>query len=226
MTLLRTPHLPPRYAQFVVPLDWSKLDLKDYLQSVYNVETYYIRSFVQYRRSEFTRNAKGTYTGIKASTPRKKMTAELAIPFVWPAELKGSDLAPWEPDQYNELMNRMEQDNERQQGGNNLQRDHELRLKLKEQAAIILKGEEIWQPTWTAFKENKKIMGRALAIQSSLDWRREYEGKPKKIPATAKKESKTKIAASDPSGALEKKATRVLPKTRTEKAKKLPRIPS
>jgi large subunit ribosomal protein L23 len=92
ITLLRTPHLPPNFAQFVVPLNINKLDLRDYLLHAYGVEVLNVRSFITQRKIERTKP--GT-TGLHYYRPRsiKKMTVELVKPFVYPEEPK--DLSPY-----------------------------------------------------------------------------------------------------------------------------------
>jgi ribosomal protein L23 len=98
ITLMRTPHLAPKYASFWVPLSFNKLDFKSYLKNVYNVDVLHVRSYVQQqkvRREErqigkFTRQGQGR---LYRPPARKKMTVELVDPFVYPEEEK--DLAPY-----------------------------------------------------------------------------------------------------------------------------------
>jgi ribosomal protein L23 len=98
ITLMRTPHLAPKYASFWVPLSFNKLDFKSYLKNVYNVDVLHIRSYVQQqqvRREErqigkFTRQGQGR---LYRPPARKKMTVELVDPFVYPEE--ETDLAPY-----------------------------------------------------------------------------------------------------------------------------------
>src|SRR5690606_17179737 len=74
ITLLRNKHLPPTHAQFHVPLTFNKLDLKDYLFHLYNVEVRSVRSWViaknRSRRDPTTLNRR----------PDKYMTVELVKP--------------------------------------------------------------------------------------------------------------------------------------------------
>jgi Ribosomal protein L23 len=96
VTLIRTPSLPPKYASFWVPLWFNKLDFKNYLKNVYNVDVLHIRSFVKQQKVE--QEERQTLDGIirgRFSRPpaKKKMTVELVDPFVYPDEEK--DLSPY-----------------------------------------------------------------------------------------------------------------------------------
>jgi len=88
ITLRRTPHLPPKYAAFDVPLSFSKLDIKTYLKSVYNVDVIHVRSAVFQAQMKRER-AVSPYAQGKRYRPRskKKMTVELVDPFVWPEQV-------------------------------------------------------------------------------------------------------------------------------------------
>ncbi|KAI5804950.1 ribosomal protein L25/L23 [Geopyxis carbonaria] len=91
VALLRTPHLPANYAQFLVPLSLNKLDMRDYLHHAYNVEALAVRSFITQQKIE---RHKPGFQGTRWYRPRsiKKMTVELRRPFVYPAEPE--DLTP------------------------------------------------------------------------------------------------------------------------------------
>ncbi|KAF8543521.1 ribosomal protein L23-domain-containing protein [Trichophaea hybrida] len=92
ISLLRTPHLPPTIAQFIVPLKVNKLDLRDYLQHVYNVKALNVRSFITQQKIE---RHKPGYHSTHYCRPKsiKKMTVELMTPFLYPKEPK--DLRPY-----------------------------------------------------------------------------------------------------------------------------------
>lgn len=83
--LRRTERLGPFYAQFYVPLWFSKLDLKSYLKELYNVDVLHIRSYVVYRKI-VRKRAKNPYTKGELFQPkqRKRMTVQLVEPFTWP----------------------------------------------------------------------------------------------------------------------------------------------
>lgn len=92
--LMRTPHLGPRYAAFDVPLHFSKLDMKAYLKDVYNVDVLHIRSVVIQSKVQ-RKDPTSPYTQGALYRPpsQKKMTVQLAKPFVYPEEIK--DLDPY-----------------------------------------------------------------------------------------------------------------------------------
>ena len=75
------PKQPPNLATFVVPLQFNKLDLRDYLYHAYNVEVTSVRSFI----NQPAPRKKFGHTG-KWFRPRsqKMMIAELVKPFIWP----------------------------------------------------------------------------------------------------------------------------------------------
>ncbi|KAK3400169.1 hypothetical protein B0T20DRAFT_408060 [Sordaria brevicollis] len=78
------PKQPPNLATFVVPLEFNKLDLRDYLWNVYNVEVTGVRSFVNQRRHE---KRHGDFGNWRRPKSQKMMIAELVKPFVWPKSL-------------------------------------------------------------------------------------------------------------------------------------------
>jgi large subunit ribosomal protein L23 len=95
---MRTPHLPPKYASFWVPLWFNKLDFKNYLKNVYNVDVLHIRSYVQQQKVQREERLVGKFNTqqqgkLYRPQARKKMTVELVDPFVYPEEVK--DLSPY-----------------------------------------------------------------------------------------------------------------------------------
>lgn len=73
----------PYYAKFQCPLEMNKLDLKQYLKTLYNVETVHIRSYVSPGKKYQTRV--GRQRGPWKHKPSKKfMTAQLVEAFKWP----------------------------------------------------------------------------------------------------------------------------------------------
>ncbi|KAI5848229.1 hypothetical protein BZA05DRAFT_446527 [Tricharina praecox] len=102
ISLVRTPHLPANFAQFVVPLNINKLDLRDYLKNVYDVDVYNVRSFIVQQKLQRTRPERPEAVDYWRPRAVKKMTVELVKPFVYPAEPE--DLSPWD----NELWKALE----------------------------------------------------------------------------------------------------------------------
>ncbi|CAG5156859.1 uncharacterized protein ALTATR162_LOCUS4652 [Alternaria atra] len=89
VALLRTPDLSPYHARFLVPLDFSKYDLRDYLYHAYNVKCFNIRSYVKQMPVRDTREQPRHWFRAES---KKYMTIELEQPFVWP---EVPDLEPW-----------------------------------------------------------------------------------------------------------------------------------
>ena len=89
IALIRTPFLSPRFAAFYVPLNFNKLDLRDYLDRLYGVKALKIRSVVEQQRPTRERPlGKNGYGRWRRPQSKKRMTVELAEPFVWPEEPK------------------------------------------------------------------------------------------------------------------------------------------
>jgi len=76
-----------------VPLNINKLDLRDYLKNVYNVDVYNVRSFIVQQKLQRTRPASPGTVDYWRPRAIKKMTVELVKPFVYPAEPE--DLSPY-----------------------------------------------------------------------------------------------------------------------------------
>ncbi|KAI8936506.1 hypothetical protein NX059_006911 [Plenodomus lindquistii] len=89
IALIRTPRISPYHARFLVPLDFSKYDLRDYLYHAYNVRCFNIRSYVKQQPVRDTREQPRHWF---RPDSKKYMTVEMEDPFVWP---ETPDLAPW-----------------------------------------------------------------------------------------------------------------------------------
>ncbi|KAH0612705.1 uncharacterized protein H6S33_009085 [Morchella sextelata] len=95
--LLRKPHLPPNFVQFIVPLNLNKLDLKDYLYHAYGVECLSVRSYIEQQKIQYAKphlmNKRLEWYRPRAI---KKMTVELKEPFIYPEAPE--NLSPWGKD--------------------------------------------------------------------------------------------------------------------------------
>ena len=95
ITLKRNPRLEPYHAVFEVPLNLSKLDLRDYLWHLYGVETISIRSSILpgvLRRKYKVPDQPRRIGPMRRTKARKKMIVQLAEPFRYPAELNKEEL--------------------------------------------------------------------------------------------------------------------------------------
>lgn len=75
------PRQPPNLATFVVPLQFNKLDLRDYLYHAYDVEVTSVRSFINQPTPRQKFGGRGKWYRPRS---QKMMIAELVKPFVWP----------------------------------------------------------------------------------------------------------------------------------------------
>jgi large subunit ribosomal protein L23 len=71
----------PNLATFKVPLQFNKLDLRDYLFHAYKVKVTAVRSFISQQAPARKGNMRGRWY---RPQPQKTMIAELERPFVWP----------------------------------------------------------------------------------------------------------------------------------------------
>ncbi|KAL8372069.1 hypothetical protein RB595_001727 [Gaeumannomyces hyphopodioides] len=94
------PLQPPNWATFIVPLQFNKLDLKDYLRNAYGVEVLKVRSFISgkalVKHKEFGDGREAVPHQTRRPRSEKKMIAELKAPFVFPSPPE--DLTPWDND--------------------------------------------------------------------------------------------------------------------------------
>jgi len=147
LALLRTDYLPPNQAKFVVPLWFSKLDLRDYLYHAYAIRTHSIISYVKQQRAKLGRiNPQKSHMMRRWHRPRAKkyMTVQMEEPFVWPEEPE--DLGAWGKDdmKQEEEYTRVKQKMRAPDGDTVI--NEERREKMKEQAKALLEGRERWKP--------------------------------------------------------------------------------
>ncbi|KXG47440.1 Ribosomal protein L25/L23 [Penicillium griseofulvum] len=168
VALVRTPNLTPRYAQFRVPLNFNKFDLRSYLWHLYGVASLGIRSYVQAQPiTRVSRDGKG-FGPWRRPKSQKRMTVELKEPFVYPEAPK--DLTPWEHESWAKAeqfqIDLQEKENPKPNKGE--KPDQELRNAYKEQAQALLEKKETWRPTWKALGlEPRKVTKNGGFIASS-----------------------------------------------------------
>ncbi|KAK5132297.1 hypothetical protein LTR08_009205 [Meristemomyces frigidus] len=149
LAFIRTIHLPANYASFIVPLWFSKLDLRDYLYHGYNLRIGpVIRSYVQQsriRQGQVPSPTRPQYKRWHRPRSTKRMTVELERPFAWPE--RPDDLTAWNKEETkmaNEeqgpLGKRLGPEGD-QQGISN-----DRRTSMREQAKALLEGREKWKP--------------------------------------------------------------------------------
>lgn len=151
IALLRTPHLPPSSAQFIVPLSFNKLDLRDYLFHAYSISCTSIRSFI--KLAPITRvepNSSRDLPGKRPSyRPRatKKMMVSMTQPFVWPVEVEKEENGEERKGKFDgERFGKMEEERERsQKGQQDVQGRWEREVEVERQARRLLEGKERWK---------------------------------------------------------------------------------
>ncbi|KAK6515305.1 hypothetical protein TWF506_007650 [Arthrobotrys conoides] len=84
IALVRTPRLPPTFAQFAVPLSLNKLDLKNYLKNAYGIKVLGVRSSIRQQPVEVEQQG-GARRWVRKQS-EKRMIIEMEEPFVWPEE--------------------------------------------------------------------------------------------------------------------------------------------
>ncbi|PVI02041.1 hypothetical protein DM02DRAFT_613233 [Periconia macrospinosa] len=131
VTLVRTPHLSPYHARFLVPLNFSKYDLRDYLYHAYNVKTHSIRSFI---KPGHIRDHAESYRQFWREPDQKYMTVEMETPFVWPAEPE--KMEPWGTQEKEEAGKQQIEEGYYNHPG----RERKRAEKLREQAKALLRG--------------------------------------------------------------------------------------
>ncbi|KAI9832198.1 MAG: hypothetical protein M1826_002202 [Phylliscum demangeonii] len=157
LTLLRTPFLPPTFASFIVPLNFNKLDLKDYLYHAYDVRVLAVRSFVQQQRVRQDRPNAIMPVPNRWFRPRaiKKMTVEMDRGFRWPDE--PTDFTPWDKRTYEIVEKEQEKEKESRSADGGQQPTRE-RESMAEQARRLLRGDDRWKVPWEDVGEPVEVV--------------------------------------------------------------------
>ncbi|GAB7362669.1 hypothetical protein MBLNU230_g2978t1 [Neophaeotheca triangularis] len=146
VTLLRSRHLPASQAQFLVPLWFSKLDLRDYLYHAYNVRTLAIRSYIKLSPVEQgdPQSPRPQYKRWRRPMSSKRMTVELEEPFAWPEVPESLD--EWSQGEFKQAEKEQEDYGERLGPTRDTYVDKGRRERMREQAKALLEGREVWMP--------------------------------------------------------------------------------
>ncbi|CAI7627315.1 unnamed protein product [Penicillium pancosmium] len=154
IALVRTPFLSPRYAQFRVPLNFNKLDLRDYLERVYGVGVVSVRSYIEQQPITRIDRDQRNFGAWRRPQSIKRMTVELREPFIWPEE--PTDFTRWEKESWDATEKHQQKvRKENVQKPNGAEKpNEELRKAFKEQAKELNADKEAWRPTWKALGLN------------------------------------------------------------------------
>ena len=154
--MVRTPGLSPYHARFLVPLDFSKYDLRDYLYHAYNVKCFNIRSYVkQMPIRDTTKQPRHWFR----PDSKKYMTVEMEQPFVWP-ELP-EDKAAWGIGKAKDEIAQAAEAN----GIVTQEQRREQAKSLREQVKALLMKKEPLMPSSTA---QTFLLSRAVASSCRL----------------------------------------------------------
>ena len=143
-------HLAPNFAPFAVPLQFNKLDLRDYLWHAYNVKVLSVRSFInqQSPKHKFDSHRGQVYR----PRSRKMMIVELEKPFVWPDPPKGEELEKFDNYLWKKALDFQEKHRKLQktrQGGNiplrTTGQPEPERSDIARKAEALLSGREQWR---------------------------------------------------------------------------------
>ncbi len=156
----------PNFVSFHVPLTFNKLDLRDYLYHVYDVEVRAVRSWIyqpapRQRYEPQNGPARGPWYRPR---PKKMMTVELVKPFVMPQE--PADLGPWDQEMYQRFQKTMDDEKIKRRGLEKnfypLRDEQEVesrRIQLAKEAQDFVRGRKTWtnglmlDEKWTKFKQ-------------------------------------------------------------------------
>jgi large subunit ribosomal protein L23 len=162
ITLIRPkPKQSPKLATFAVPLQFNKLDLRDYLYHVYNVRITGVRSFINQQAPVRKGGFRGRWYRPR---PQKMMIADLEKPFVWPEPPAEDARQDFDHDVWKRVEAEREDtiaaQDERAGGGlqllSEIKEESKERKDLRSMAEAYLSGKEMWSnnskldPTWEA----------------------------------------------------------------------------
>ncbi|KAI9723930.1 MAG: hypothetical protein M1812_000648 [Candelaria pacifica] len=147
LTLLRTPFLPPTFASFIVPLNLTKIDVRDYIFHAYGVEVLTVRSFVHQQKVRQDKPNASRPQARKWFRPRaiKKMTIEMERPFVWPDE--PDNYEPWDKVKFDQVEEAAQAERDRL-GPQAAEKPSGHRESIAEQARRLSTGKARWSHQW------------------------------------------------------------------------------
>ena len=160
VAMVRTPGLSPYHARFLVPLDFSKYDLRDYLYHAYNVKCFNIRSYVKQMP---VRDAQAKQRSWFRADSEKYMTVEMEQPFVWPA--LPEDVKPWGIGDYKKEVH---QNVVRSGQVDSVEIKREKAKSLREQVKALLMKKDTSKAK-SGVEENKKLSALELWEKKRTD---------------------------------------------------------
>lgn len=163
ITMVRPrPDAPANIAEFIVPLNLNKLDIRDYLYNVYDVRALGVRSYVQQQKVKL--RPQSQTRAMYRPRAIKKMFVELEKPFVWPEEPKTFE--DWDKKTFDAAQEDQKamMDTINPESKKKPSKD---RLSMREQAKLLLDGEEEWKSTrWSPRWED---VGEAVEVDAGVE---------------------------------------------------------
>ena len=154
-------------AEFLVPLNINKLDLKDYLFHAYGIPALAIRSSIQQQQVRRRDGMSGPWYRPRST---KRMIVEMDAsyrggPFVWPAE--ETNFEAWDKQLFEDgEKSRSDTSADRQQYGRGpLPKPLES---VTEQVKQFTEKRQVWKPSWA---ERKDLSGQQLGAGTPADLR-------------------------------------------------------
>lgn len=148
-----------------MPLTFNKLDFRDYLYHVYNVEVTSVRSFINQMLPQQRTLPGGTSGQWYRPRSQKLMVVDLKKPFVWPERPSKEDMEAWDHKLFKAVEKGHEKDvrqaTVRASSGRPKLRTQEQidadRLRLKHAAEALLSGKKKWVPgTWVEAEKKEE----------------------------------------------------------------------
>jgi large subunit ribosomal protein L23 len=148
-----------------VPLQFNKLDLRDYLYHAYDVEVTAVRSFINQPAPRQKHGSAGRFYRPRS---QKMMIAELVKPFVWPEPPAKKDREAFDYDMFERLSKERQKSIDQQTNAlkTPLRPFSPIpveRTQLKEEAAQVLKTgkwknkKDVDEDEWTEVEKEVKI---------------------------------------------------------------------
>lgn len=147
-----------------MPLTFNKLDFRDYLYHVYDVEVRSVRSFINQRLPK-QRSIDGKSGKWYRPRSQKLMIVDLVKPFVWPERPSEEAMTEWDHKLFESVESGHDQEiaeAERRARGMPILRPHQKqsldRTKLAATAKELLEGKKKWNPgmEWVEVEKDGK----------------------------------------------------------------------
>lgn len=147
-----------------MPLTFNKLDFRDYLYNVYNVEVTSVRSFINQRLPQQRTLPGGAMGQWYRPRSQKLMVVDLKKPFIWPERPTEPEMEPWDHKLFRAVEDGHDKDVRQStvkasSGQPKMRPQVDLdadRVKLRRAAEELLSGRKKWVPgTWVEVEQDE-----------------------------------------------------------------------